>query len=82
MDPSMLFFQNFPAHDNKKAHGIFHAPFEGLFDFFYRMTSIPPIYILSASGMFSDPSALRLFSKKAMSIRGGATTVLFRVWAK
>ena len=32
--------------------------------------------------MRTEPSAWRLFSKKAMSIRGGATTVLLRVWAK
>ena len=46
---------------------------------FYLMTSMPPIYILSASGILTDPSALRLFSKKAMSILGGATTVLLSV---
>ena len=41
----------------------------------YLMTSMPPIYGLSATGMLTEPSALRLFSKKAMSILGGATTV-------
>lgn len=49
---------------------------------FYRMISIPPMYILSASGILTDPSALRLFSKKAINILGGATTVLLRVCAK
>ena len=44
--------------------------------------SLPPIYMRSASGMRTRPSACRLFSRKAISIRGGATTVLFRVCAK
>ncbi len=33
-------------------------------------------------GMLTVPSAFRLFSRKAISIRGGATTVLFSVFAK
>ena len=33
----------------------------------------------SAFGMFTLPSAFRLFSRNAISIRGGATTVLFSV---
>ena len=44
--------------------------------------SWPPMYGRSGSGILTDPSAWRLFSKKAISIRGGATTVLFRVCAK
>ncbi len=44
--------------------------------------SLPPIYMRSASGIRTRPSACRLFSRKAISIRGGATTVLFRVCAK
>ena len=44
-----------------------------------RITSLPPMYILRGSGMRTEPSSLRLFSRNAISIRGGATTVLFRV---
>ena len=44
-----------------------------------RITSLPPIYIRSGSGMRTEPSSLRLFSKNAISMRGGATTVLLRV---
>ena len=40
------------------------------------------IYLRSTSGIFTEPSSLRLFSRKAISIRGGATTVLFRVCGK
>ena len=36
----------------------------------------------SATGTLTLPSALRLFSKNAISILGGATTVLFKVCAK
>ena len=46
---------------------------------FQRIASLPPIYIRSGSGMRMLPSSLKLFSRKAMSMRGGATTVLFRV---
>ena len=42
--------------------------------------SLPPMYMRSGWGMSMEPSALRLFSRKAISIRGGATTVLFKVW--
>ena len=44
-----------------------------------RITSLPPMYILRGSGMRTEPSSLRLFSRNAISIRGGATTVLLRV---
>ena len=44
--------------------------------------SIPPIYFLRTSGIFTLPSAQRLFSRNAISILGGATTVLLRVCAK
>ena len=54
-----------------------HSPPAG-----YRIVSLPPIYMRSGSGTRTDPSAQRLFSKKAISIRGGATTVLFSVWGK
>ena len=43
---------------------------------------MPPIYILRGSGIFTLPSACSRFSRKAISILGGATTVLFNVWAK
>ena len=42
-------------------------------------TSVPPIYGWSTFGMVTVPSAWRWFSRNAISIRGGATTVLFRV---
>lgn len=48
----------------------------------YLITAIPPIYGCRAAGIFTEPSALRLFSRKAISILGGATTVLFKVCAK
>lgn len=48
----------------------------------YLITAIPPIYGCSAAGIFTEPSALRLFSRNAISILGGATTVLFKVCAK
>ena len=44
--------------------------------------SLPPTYGRSATGTLTLPSALRLFSKNAISILGGATTVLFKVCAK
>ena len=47
--------------------------------FLGTILSLPPIYIRSASGIETVPSALRLFSRNAMSILGGATTVLLRV---
>ena len=40
------------------------------------------MYGRRASGMRTLPSAWRLFSRNAISIRGGATTVLFSVWAR
>jgi hypothetical protein len=40
------------------------------------------MYGCSALGILTDPSSLRLFSRKAISILGGATTVLLRVCAK
>ena len=43
------------------------------------ITSFPPMYGRRTSGILTLPSALRLFSRNAMSIRGGATTVLLRV---
>ena len=48
---------------------------------FGRMQSVN-IYRWSGSGIRMLPSAFRLFSRNAISILGGATTVLFRVWAK
>ena len=47
-----------------------------------RIASLPPMYLRSTSGMVTLPSALRWFSSRAMSMRGGATTVLLRVCAK
>ena len=40
------------------------------------------MYGLSASGMRTLPSSFRLFSRNAISILGGATTVLFNVCAR
>lgn len=45
-------------------------------------TSVPPIYGCNGFGILMLPSSLILFSKNAISIRGGATTVLFNVCAK
>ena len=50
--------------------------------FFGTRRSVPPIYGCKALGTNTLPSACKLFSRKAMSILGGATTVLFRVWAR
>ena len=47
-----------------------------------EMMDFPPIYGRSTSGILTEPSSFRLFSRKAISIRGGATTVLFNVCAK
>ena len=44
--------------------------------------SLPPMYGRNASGISTEPSACKLFSKKAINIRGGATQVLFKVCAK
>lgn len=49
--------------------------------FFGAIFSLFPIYILNACGILTDPSACKLFSKKAINILGGATTVLFKVCA-
>ena len=46
------------------------------------MTSLPPMYGRSGAGMRTEPSSLRLFSRNAISMRGGATQVLLSVWAK
>ena len=50
--------------------------------YYYFITDFPPIYGLKASGIFTDPSSFKLFSKNAINILGGATTVLFKVCAK
>ena len=50
--------------------------------FFGINTSVPPIYGCNGFGIETVPSAFRLFSKNAINIRGGATTVLFKVCAK
>ena len=50
--------------------------------FFGVSSCLPPIYGQSTSGILTLPSACRLFSSRAISIRGGATTVLLRVWAR
>ncbi len=52
------------------------------FQVYFVILSLPPIYIRNGSGILTVPSAFRLFSRKAISILGGATTVLFKVWAK
>ena len=46
---------------------------------FGTRTVLPPIYGCRTAGIFTLPSACKLFSKNAISIRGGATTVLFKV---
>ena len=43
---------------------------------------IPPMYGLNASGILTEPSACKLFSRNAINILGGATTVLFNVCAR
>lgn len=43
--------------------------------------SVPPMYGLNASGIETVPSSFKLFSKNAINILGGATTVLFKVCA-
>ena len=48
----------------------------------YLITSIPPMYGLNATGTFIVPSSFKLFSRNAINILGGATTVLFNVCAK
>jgi len=48
----------------------------------YRNSVFPPIYPLSTSGICTLPSALKLFSRNAISILGGAATVLLSVCAK
>lgn len=53
-------------------------PESGFYNYFL-MTSFPPIYGLRATGIRTLPSSQRLFSRNAISIRGGATTVLFSV---
>ena len=42
------------------------------------MTFRPPIYGCSTSGMVTVPSACRWFSRKAISIRGGAIPEVLR----
>lgn len=49
---------------------------------FYWINFCPPIYGCNTSGIWTVPSFWRLFSKNAINILGGATTVLFNVWAK
>ena len=59
----------------------YHFPFSVPYFCFGRMQSVN-IYRWSGSGIRMLPSGFRLFSKKAISILGGATTVLFKVCAK
>ena len=47
--------------------------------FYFVIFSLPPIYGWSAFGILIEPSAFILFSRNAISILGGATTVLLRV---
>ena len=49
---------------------------------FFSILFMPPMYGCRASGILTDPSAFRLFSRNAISILGGATTVLFNVCAR
>lgn len=44
--------------------------------------SVPPMYGLSGAGTRTLPSRARLFSSSAMSMRGGAATVLLSVWGR
>ena len=48
-------------------------------DYFLTILSMPPMYGRRTSGIYTEPSAWRWFSRNAISIRGGATTVLFSV---
>lgn len=48
----------------------------------YSIFVFPPMYGCNAFGIFTVPSAFKLFSKNAISILGGATTVLFNVCAR
>ena len=41
-----------------------------------------PVQMARGAGMRTEPSSLRLFSRNAISMRGGATQVLLSVWAK
>ena len=52
------------------------------FKIYFSIFVFPPIYGCKAFGIFTLPSSFKLFSKKAINILGGATTVLFNVWAK
>ena len=61
---------------NDEMRSIYNATF-----YFVFITAFPPIYGLNASGMVTLPSACKWFSMNAINIRGGATTVLLRVWA-
>ena len=49
---------------------------------YYFIIVFPPIYGCNALGILIVPSSFKLFSRKAINILGGATTVLFNVWAK
>ena len=67
---------------SRKAGESFSSPAGGFPSPSYCLgtrTSVPPIYGWSTFGMVTVPSAWRWFSRNAISIRGGATTVLFRV---
>ena len=43
---------------------------------------LPPIYGLKTSGILTSSICLKVISRNAISILGGATTVLLRVCAK
>src|SRR5699024_8492699 len=80
-DPLQIFsvFQPGKSHCFHKCMHEKHL----LFLYFFGISfSFPPMYIRSGSGIFTVPSAFRLFSRNAISIRGGATTVLFSVCAR
>ena len=93
VDENILFFQNMKLFVRQTVaecadlRGIFeHA---GTLDvkkeiFHYLlgvMTFLPPIYGCNTAGIVTLPSACKWFSTNAISMRGGATTVLLSVCA-
>ena len=76
----MSIFLQFTMNPVKNATGTQPMAFFYWTQMNLRISLLPPIYGRRTSGMRTEPSACRLFSKNAISIRGGATTVLFKMW--
>ena len=49
---------------------------------FLLISFMPPMYGCSGSGILTEPSSCSRFSRNAINILGGATTVLFSVCAR